>query len=264
MCVNALQNSFIRCHRTYTRVRFGRQCLTFHKRRVCNQKGVDERHDDNCQLPMGNLVVVSESSNCRVATSNVLVETIMSVLIPASPITWMRFYDLGVLCVDRIAMTSYNNAYRHVNEPTDVLSFPNLALKVAGILPDPHINSIDANLGDIIVCPDVVRCDAEELAVPFSSQLAVVLAHALCHLSGYTHDTEMDAKKMLESEQAMLQAYAHRVNQLQTYPFIDANFNETHRREESSTALNDSKIVEHPRHIHELCVTHLHPLVRNF
>jgi probable rRNA maturation factor len=68
-----------------------------------------------------------------------------------------------------------------IDEATDALAFP---IDGLGELPD----GMPRQLGDVVVCPDVV---GEEWRRP--------LVHALLHLVGYDHGPEMEAREAVYS-----------------------------------------------------------------
>jgi len=68
-----------------------------------------------------------------------------------------------------------------IDEATDALAFP---IDGLGALPD----GMPRQLGDVVVCPDVV---GEDWRRP--------LVHALLHLVGYDHGPEMEAREAVYS-----------------------------------------------------------------
>ena len=57
-----------------------------------------------------------------------------------------------------------------------------------------ELGSLD--LGDIFVCPRFIREQAGRDPVLLRQFLCAAVAHGLCHLLGYTHDTSDNAKQV--------------------------------------------------------------------
>lgn len=74
-----------------------------------------------------------------------------------------------------------NKTYRKIDKPTDVLSFP-LWPNLKKI--PPKINSL---LGDIFICPEILKENAENYKVSYKQELAKITEHSLNHLIGRHH-----------------------------------------------------------------------------
>jgi probable rRNA maturation factor len=85
--------------------------------------------------------------------------------------------DLGLAFVGPDESRALKREHLGIDEATDALAFP-----IDGLaeLPD----GVPRQLGDVVLCPDVVR---EEWRGP--------LVHALLHLVGYDHGPEMEARE---------------------------------------------------------------------
>lgn len=81
-----------------------------------------------------------------------------------------------------------NKTFRNKPKITDVLSFP--------------YDEKDY-LGEIIICYDVAKADAQDLNITIREELDVLLVHGLVHLQGYDHVTDKDALKMESIEKKM-------------------------------------------------------------
>lgn len=88
--------------------------------------------------------------------------------------------------VDAIVMQELNFQYRHKNYATNVLSFPES-------IPLPNGRQF---LGNIILCPEVLLCEAQEQHKSLNDHLAHLLIHGCLHLLGYDHEKKADAKEM--------------------------------------------------------------------
>ena len=95
-----------------------------------------------------------------------------------------------------------NRAYRGLDEPTDVLSFPLDAPQANFVLPP----RTPRPLGEVVIAyPYVVR-QAEEAGLPVEAELAHVLVHGILHLLGYDHEAPDDEAAMRAREEAILEA----------------------------------------------------------
>jgi probable rRNA maturation factor len=74
-----------------------------------------------------------------------------------------------------------NKKYRHKNKATDVLSFEE---RNHFVIPE----SKGKYLGEIVVCPAVVKSNAERNNTLFLRELAHVIIHGTLHLMGYEHE----------------------------------------------------------------------------
>ena len=89
--------------------------------------------------------------------------------------------ELGLAFVGPDESRALKREHLGVDEATDVLSFP-----IDGR--DPLPDGVPRQLGDVVICPDVV---GEEWRGP--------LVHALLHLVGYDHGPEMEAREAVYS-----------------------------------------------------------------
>ena len=89
--------------------------------------------------------------------------------------------ELGLAFVGPAESRALKRDHLGIDEPTDALAFP---IDGLGALPD----GMPRQLGDVVVCPDVV---GEEWRGP--------LVHALLHLVGYDHGPEMEAREAVYS-----------------------------------------------------------------
>jgi len=79
-----------------------------------------------------------------------------------------------------------NKDYRGKNQVTNVLSFTS----------DIPLEIGESILGDVVICVDVVREEAELGSKAFSDHLIHITIHGILHLLGYDHDNLFSAKKM--------------------------------------------------------------------
>jgi probable rRNA maturation factor len=94
-----------------------------------------------------------------------------------------------VAVVPDARVRTLNRRYRHLDVPTDVLSFP------AG---EP------GQLGDVIIAAGVARRQAEAAGHAFATELRVLALHGLLHLLGYDH--EHDDGRMARVERRLRRA----------------------------------------------------------
>ncbi len=98
-------------------------------------------------------------------------------------------YLLSVVFLSKKEIQQVNKKYRKKDKPTDVLSFENKESD----FPDKFI-------GEIMICPDVVRENAKEYKVSYKTELKRMFVHGILHLLGYDHINSKDAKEMKKQE----------------------------------------------------------------
>lgn len=94
---------------------------------------------------------------------------------------------LSIALVSQTEMKRLNKEYRGKNKATDILSFRY------------------GDSGEIVICPEEVRKNAEEFNSTFNEELAKVLIHGTLHLLGYDHEKGgRRAKEMTKKEEYYL------------------------------------------------------------
>ncbi|KTD36220.1 metal-dependent hydrolase [Legionella nautarum] len=104
--------------------------------------------------------------------------------------------ELTLRLVDSTEITDLNHTYRQQNKPTNVLAFPSE-------LPD----SIELDyplLGDVIICPQVLLQESQELGKSLEEHWAHIVIHGVLHLLGYDHIKDSDAEIMQALEVKLL------------------------------------------------------------
>jgi len=117
------------------------------------------------------------------------------------PFNQERSFSLAI--VSSVEIKKWNLIYRGKNKVTDVLSFAELDAKEK----IPLIKSQVKDLGEIIICEEVMKQQAKFYGWSRSQELARLLTHGLAHLCGYDHEnvSSKTALKMLELEKKILQ-----------------------------------------------------------
>ena len=95
--------------------------------------------------------------------------------------------------------TELNLKYRKKDTATNVLSFSSLMPNsLQSVLPTRH-------LGDVILCPEIVKCEAAKQCKSEVVHYAHLIIHGTLHLNGFEHKTENDAKNMEEKETKIME-----------------------------------------------------------
>ncbi len=96
------------------------------------------------------------------------------------------------------AIQSLNLSFRNKDTPTDILSW----------LYDDEFPCEDTEStpwGELVVCLDVCRKQAEDNGWSLETELLRLLVHGIAHLEGYDHElSETEEKNMLNFEQKLL------------------------------------------------------------
>lgn len=107
--------------------------------------------------------------------------------------------EISVTFVDLDEIHELNKQYRGVDKPTDVLSFPQFDDLEEEI---PEVCEIC--LGDVVICEQKAREQAEEFGHSFGRELVYLFTHSVLHLLGYDHMEDDEKKAMREREEEIM------------------------------------------------------------
>ncbi|HEY3730098.1 MAG TPA: rRNA maturation RNase YbeY [Steroidobacteraceae bacterium] len=97
--------------------------------------------------------------------------------------------EISVLLVGAARSRALNAHYRGRDRPTNVLSFP-----TAGVVRARGL------LGDLVICPAVLRTEARSQRKSARAHWAHLVVHGVLHLAGYDHELQRDARRMQRRE----------------------------------------------------------------
>ncbi|MFQ5948268.1 MAG: rRNA maturation RNase YbeY [Acidimicrobiia bacterium] len=117
--------------------------------------------------------------------------------------------EMAIVLVAPEQIAQYNERFMQRHGPTNVLAFPLEELQ-PGVVPQPIANGPPMNLGDVFVCPAVVREGAAADGVGFERELALAIVHGILHLFGYHHHDDASAGRMEGREREILGMAARR------------------------------------------------------
>lgn len=104
--------------------------------------------------------------------------------------------ELSVVFTNDADIREINAKWRHIDKPTNVLSFPAFALQ-----PGQEPGEI---LGDIVIARETVEREAAEEDKSFDDHLSHLVVHGLLHLMGYDHQNDDEAEQMEALERKIL------------------------------------------------------------
>ena len=107
---------------------------------------------------------------------------------------------MSVTFVDKEEIQELNRDFRNKDSVTDVLSFPTLDEESEIV---PFDNEAIA-LGDVIICADRCKEQAEEYGHSLEREVAYLTIHSVLHLLGYDHMNEDEEKIMTEKQKEII------------------------------------------------------------
>lgn len=97
-----------------------------------------------------------------------------------------------------------NRQWRGKDKPTNVLSFPAAAVGAPARVTE-HVP-----LGDLVICADVVRREAERDGKRIDAHWAHMVIHGALHLAGYDHEVgDRERLRMERREIAVLRSFGY-------------------------------------------------------
>jgi probable rRNA maturation factor len=103
--------------------------------------------------------------------------------------------ELGVCTVAATESARLNARFRGRHHPTNVLAFPAPAAALPGVR---------RTLGELVICPRVLRSEARAQDKTLRAHWAHLVVHGALHLAGYDHEHGRDARRMERREIAVL------------------------------------------------------------
>ena len=121
----------------------------------------------------------------------------------------MRVHPQAELCikaVDEDTIAGLNEQWMEKDGPTDVLAFPMDELRPGKVNEEPE----EGILGDIAICPQVARRQADEArergqtGYVVADELDLLTVHGILHLLGYDHAEPEEEKEMFALQRRLL------------------------------------------------------------
>ena len=97
---------------------------------------------------------------------------------------------VSLLINSAVEIQQLNKQYRGKDKATNVLSFP---------MQSPQEVDL-CLLGDVVLCAEVIRQEAEQQSKEVSSHWAHMVVHSMLHLQGYDHIGDDEAQMMEQLE----------------------------------------------------------------
>ena len=119
--------------------------------------------------------------------------------------------EVSITLTDNDGIHEINKEFRHIDSPTDVLSFPMIAYEKPGdfslIEEDDDLfnpESGEVILGDIVLNVPRIHNQAKEYGHSDLREYAFLIAHSMLHLFGFDHMTEEEATVMETKQREIL------------------------------------------------------------
>lgn len=113
-------------------------------------------------------------------------------------------YEISLRLTTDADIAQLNQAFRQIDQPTDVLSFA--ALEQDFPLTPDLLNTEPLYLGDIVISLDTARRQAAQSGHSLVWELAWLAAHGFLHLLGWDHPDEASLTAMMQKQYELLTA----------------------------------------------------------
>ncbi|OGO18338.1 MAG: rRNA maturation RNase YbeY [Chloroflexi bacterium RBG_16_48_8] len=103
--------------------------------------------------------------------------------------------DLTLVLADNETIQQLNNEFAGVNQPTDVLSFPN---------GDTDVETDRTYYGDIVLSIPFAEEQAREAGHSLKDELTLLILHGILHLLGFEHSDNRERQEMWSLQDEIL------------------------------------------------------------
>jgi probable rRNA maturation factor len=111
--------------------------------------------------------------------------------------------ELSILFVDDAQITEMNATFLKRKGPTNVLAFPMLEGRFAGLSPNL--------LGDVVISVDTAEREGLAAGLDLDERFTQLLVHGILHLCGYDHEQDAaGARRMAVKSRALIQKLKER------------------------------------------------------
>jgi probable rRNA maturation factor len=114
----------------------------------------------------------------------------------------IQAYELSLRLTDDGEITELNRAYRHRDQPTDVLSFA--ALEETSPLAAELLATEPLYLGDIVISLDTAQRQADQAGHSLLQEARWLAVHGFLHLLGWDHPDDASLAAMLDQQTELL------------------------------------------------------------
>ncbi|MCR5626977.1 MAG: rRNA maturation RNase YbeY [Lachnospiraceae bacterium] len=121
--------------------------------------------------------------------------------------------EINLTITDLESIRELNREHRGIDAATDVLSFPEIEWESEAdydgvdlsdpLLKDPQTGEVI--LGDIVICMEKVKAQAEEYGHSYKREFAFLIAHSMLHLLGFDHMEKEEEEVMFSHQKAALE-----------------------------------------------------------
>lgn len=120
--------------------------------------------------------------------------------------------DVTLIITDNAEIQAVNYEFRHIDAPTDVLSFPLITFQEPAVFSNVdeditnfHPETGELLLGDMVISIDKVKEQAQSYGHSELREFAFLIAHSMLHLFGYDHIEEEDRYIMEQKQRKLLE-----------------------------------------------------------
>lgn len=128
----------------------------------------------------------------------------------ASHVSFPKKVNVNLTFISKDEIRELNKTTRNIDKVTDVLTYPYVdllvgkKLKLADYKANVDLETGLLTIGDIYICLDRAKEQAEEYNHTLRREVCFLLCHGLLHIAGYDHMTKSDEEKMtLKQEEIM-------------------------------------------------------------
>ena len=137
----------------------------------------------------------------------ILTEQMMNTLREAASACTQEDVEISLSFVSLDEIHELNRMYRNVDRPTDVLSFPMFesTKELEEACRVGREEGMTISLGDVVICMDKIRQQAEEFGHSQERETAYLFTHSVLHLLGYDHETDQEKRQMRQREEEIME-----------------------------------------------------------
>ncbi|HAL63066.1 MAG TPA: rRNA maturation RNase YbeY [Clostridiales bacterium] len=151
--------------------------------------------------------IILENNQDKLAIEDDIRETIERVILKTLEVENCKFdAQVSVTIVDLAEIRRINRDMRNIDSETDVLSFPMLEFDENRNMIEDDYDLDDGKLllGDIVICAERAKSQAEEYGHSFLREMAFLTVHSMLHLLGYDHMEKEEEKEMFSRQEDIL------------------------------------------------------------